>query len=91
EERLELISNLSRKYGDSIEAILAHRDNAAAELDKIERSEERTAELFVEIDAYLRRVGVISAELSKKRQTAAKRISKTVETQLQDLAMNARF
>ena len=31
EERLELIGSLTRKYGDSIEAILAHRDDAAVE------------------------------------------------------------
>lgn len=91
EERLELIHGLKRKYGDSIEAILAHRDDAAIELDKIERSEERSEELYVEIDKYLRKIGSVSAELSRKRQAAATRIAQTVESELRDLAMNARF
>ena len=40
EERLELISQLKRKYGMDITVVLARRDEAAAELEKISHSEE---------------------------------------------------
>ena len=87
EERLELINTLKRKYGVDIPAILAARDRAADELDQITHSEERMAELEKETDRYLRRIGQMSQTLSQKRQVAAKRLAKDVETQLADLRM----
>ncbi len=87
EERLELINMLKRKYGADIPAILAARDQAAAELDQITHSEERMAELEKEIDRYLRRIGQMAQALSQKRQAAAKRLATAVETQLADLRM----
>jgi DNA repair protein RecN (Recombination protein N) len=87
EERLELINLLKRKYGADIPAILAARDQAAAELDQITHSEERMAELEKEIDRYLRRIGQMAQALSQKRQAAAKRLATAVETQLADLRM----
>ena len=87
EERLELINTLKRKYGVDIPAVLAARDRAADELDQITHSEERMAELEKETDRYLRRIGQMSQTLSQKRQVAAKRLAKDVETQLADLRM----
>ncbi len=87
EERLELINMLKRKYGADIPAILAARDQAAAELDQITHNEERMAELEKEIDRYLRRIGQMAQALSQKRQVAAKQLATAVETQLADLRM----
>lgn len=91
EERIELINQLKRKYGDTIDDVLAFRDNAAAQLTKFERSGERIGELEKEIDGYLRKIGRIAATLSKKRQKAAQKLAKTVEIELGNLRMNARF
>jgi DNA repair protein RecN (Recombination protein N) len=87
EERLELINTLKRKYGADIPAVLATRDQAAAELDQITHSEERMAELEKETDRYLRRIGQMAQLLSQKRQAAAQRLAKVVEAQLVDLRM----
>ncbi len=91
EERLELINRLKRKYGDSINEILATRDHAAAQLDKIENSGERINTLTQEIERDLRTIGQMGQALSHKRQAAAKKLSHTIETELKDLKMNAQF
>ena len=91
EERLELINRLKRKYGADIAEILELRDNAAAELDKIENSGERLAELHTEIDQALRDMGGSAEKLSQKRQKAGVRLGRVVEKELGHLKMNAQF
>ena len=92
EERLELIHGLKRKYGDTIEEILAWGVEARRELEQIEHNEERTETLVIEIDQYLRRIGKMSQSLSEKRRAAAGRLAQAVESELADLNMSgARF
>ncbi|HRQ40837.1 MAG TPA: DNA repair protein RecN [Chloroflexota bacterium] len=87
EERLELIASLKRKYGENIEEILALREKAITELTYIGNSETRIAELELEQEKYLRRVGEMAAKLSQKRQAAAGKLATAVITQLSDLNM----
>ena len=92
EERLNLIGNLKRKYGDDVEAILQFRDEAAAELEAIGHNEERTETLEGEVDDYLHRIGQMAQALSQKRQAVADRLAAAVERELADLNMaGARF
>ena len=87
EERLELIASLKRKYGADVAAVLALRDRATAELENINRSEERATELETEQDRYLHRIGRMALALSQKRQAAAQKLAAVVEQQLADLRM----
>jgi DNA repair protein RecN (Recombination protein N) len=48
EQRLDLIYKLKRKYGDSVEDILAFAEKARAELDRIEFSQEHYEQLQAE-------------------------------------------
>ena len=91
EERLELISNLRRKYGDTIEEIIAYGDEKSAELDKFERSGVRIEKLSAEIEQYLHKLGKAAKRLSLQRKESAERIASTVERELRDLRMSARF
>jgi DNA repair protein RecN (Recombination protein N) len=92
EERLELLRTLKRKYGDTIEEILAYGKETADKLDTLENSEERGNQLSAEIeraDAELRR---LSADLSKQRHKAAEEFEEITLSELRDLAMEkARF
>ncbi|MFW6097662.1 MAG: DNA repair protein RecN [Chloroflexota bacterium] len=88
EERLNLINGLKRKYGDSIEEILAHADDARQELEQIGHNEERTEELVLETDRYLHRIGDMAHALSTKRREAAERLAREVEKELADLNMS---
>ncbi len=87
EERLELISLLKRKYGDSIEAILLFREKALKDLEEISHSEERITQLNAECERYLQRIGAAAADLSEKRKAAAERMAKSVENELAELHM----
>jgi DNA repair protein RecN (Recombination protein N) len=87
EDRLDLIHRLKRKYGDSIEAVLAFAAKAAAELETITHSEERVEALQTEEAALLQEIGGLAAELSARRREAAERLSATVEAELADLKM----
>ena len=92
EERLELINQLKRKYGDTIAAILETRDEAATELKKLSNAEVRTEELEQEQERYLRQIGKLALTLSKKRQEAAQELSQNVQAPLAELGMEgARF
>ena len=87
EERLELISTLKRKYGDSIANVLATRERAERQLEQISHNEERLALLHEEQERLLRQVGLLADDLSKKRQNVAQRLSTAVENQLNDLQL----
>lgn len=92
EERLALIHSLQRKYGDSIEEVLAFADRARSELETIEHSEERTGELEVEEERLLHEVGRVGAELSAQRQETGERLAAGIEAELEELSMErARF
>lgn len=89
EERLALLSNLKRKYGGSIEAVLGFLERARRELDGITHSEERLEELQAQEDDLLYQIGGLAANLSQRRQKAAQKLARMVEEQLKDLRMEA--
>lgn len=92
EERLDLIYNLKRKYGDSIAEILAFAERAARELDDIAHSGERIAELQDQEKKLLAEIGRLAGELSAARREAGERLSAAIERELVDLNMGrARF
>lgn len=92
EERLALIHNLKRKYGDSIRAILNYAEQAKKQLDEISHASERLEELEVEKSNLLLQLGQHGQALSSKRHTVAQRLAQAIETELNDLSMSgARF
>jgi DNA repair protein RecN (Recombination protein N) len=92
EERLGLIVNLKRKYGGGIEAVLAFAENARQQLETIATASDRIAELEAEQETRLRELAVLGQTLSETRRSAAEKLGKAVENELDDLSMNgARF
>jgi len=88
EERLDLINTLKRKYNcDSIEALLAHAQAAAGELEAIEGSEERIAALGAEQERLLRQIGHEGVSLSSARVAASDDLAQAVEAELTQLKM----
>lgn len=87
EERLQLIHDLERKYGGTIEAVLAYAERIRAELETIENAEERL-EALSKIAASQKKNLALSAEkLSAKRYDVAAKIANRVESELKDLSM----
>lgn len=92
EERLDLIHNLKRKYGNSISEVLRFAGQAAEELHAITHNEERITELQEEEARLLAAVGERAVELSAARREVADRLESAVEEELEDLNMQqARF
>lgn len=87
EERLELINKLRRRYGNSIEEIIAFADNARAELNGIEHSDERLEELRAKEFDLLQHIGEMSSKISDVRQRIGKQLSRRVSNELKDLRM----
>ena len=92
EERIEVLGRLKRKYGGSIEAVLAFAAKAQAELDNITHSEERLIALRTQEDHLLHQIGDLAAQLSAVRQQAGERLTRAIVKELGDLKMQeARF
>ncbi|TES91472.1 MAG: DNA repair protein RecN, partial [Anaerolineales bacterium] len=92
EERLNLIHNLKRKYGETIVEIIAYGENAQKELDAITHAEERLQELGVQEADLLGALAQKALVVSEERHKAAETMSQTIESELQDLRMEeARF
>lgn len=92
EERLDLIHKLQRKYGGSIEAVLAFATKARQGIETITHATERIAELEEEEKKALADLAQKGVALSKKRKEAAHVLESGVERELNDLNMaGARF
>ncbi len=92
EERLALIRRLERKYGETVEDVLAYAEEAKRELDTITHSDERIQELEAEEETLLAALSSRALELSERRREAAEELARRVERELADLNMEgARF
>ncbi len=89
EERLDLIFRLKRKYGQTVEEILAFEEQARQELDSITRSEELEAKLQQEQERSNRRLLELAQRLSQTRREAAARFQQQVCEELAFLDMPA--
>jgi DNA repair protein RecN (Recombination protein N) len=92
EDRLSQIKKLKRKYGDTVEAIIAFAEQADHELNLIENSAERIEALKAAEGRLSDELAKLAVALSEKRQRAAGELGAQVERELQDLRMSgARF
>ncbi len=92
EEKIGRLEALRRKYGRSVEDMLAHREQVEAELASLVGADVRIRELESERDQSIAAANEASSTLSRARARAAKKLAKAVEAELGDLAMNdARF
>jgi len=87
EDRLDLIQRLKKKYGGSVEAIIAMGKSLQEELQLFDNREARTAALTARFDEEASRLRTLAQQLSKKRIDAAKRMTTLVEAELATLKM----
>lgn len=92
EERLHTLRELMRKYGGTIDAVLAYAAEARAKLDRLEHHEAHVADLRAREAALLARIGERAAVLSARRREVATALTAAVERELADLRLaGARF
>ena len=87
EEQLDRLARVKRKYGSTGAEILAYRDQAAKELDSLERYEERLDRFQREFDEAFEAATRVALALRGKRQAAAAKLSKAISKELSSLGM----
>lgn len=87
EWRLELISQLKRKYGATIAEILAYAARIETEYEKLLHAEEHRGQLQETYERALSAYAALAERLSALRKAAAARLSEGLLPQMADLGM----
>ena len=87
EDRLALIDRLKRKYGDTVEAILAYAVETRQRLASLEHADERREVVRKELEKASDEYRKAAEALSEKRREAARRLVKLVREELAQLGM----
>ncbi|CAN5897676.1 DNA repair protein RecN [soil metagenome] len=87
EERLNLISSLKRKYGDSVKEILEFETRANAELALLNGHRTFVAHLQTQMHVLLEEAAGLAAHLAAARRNAALKLTAAVEEVLGGLGM----
>ena len=91
EDRLAALDKLRRKYGKTLDDVLAFQEDIAAKLNDVENKDELLAALRKELATAAGKYLAEARSLSKRRYEMARKLEKTVEAEINDLAMKAKF
>jgi len=92
DERLDAISGIKRKYGETAAAVSAYREEIARALDRIERHDAIVEETQAEVARAGEAASRQGRELSETRAEAAPRLERLIQRELRTLGMDhARF
>jgi len=87
EDRLALLDRLKRKYGKTIEDILAYGEQTRQQLAKLEHADERRDEVRRELEKAAAQYQKAAEALSVERREAARKLVKLVREELAQLGM----
>ena len=92
EERLALIAEMQRRYGDTVAEIIAYGERAAAEAMELEQSAQSVDELQAEADTLAAEAALAGAALSDNRRKSAQELLDQVQAECDSLRLaNARL
>jgi len=92
DERMDAISGIKRKYGETSAAVSAYREEIARALDRIERHDAIVEETQAEVARASEAASRQGRELSETRAEAAPRLERLIQRELRTLGMDhARF
>jgi DNA repair protein RecN (Recombination protein N) len=91
EDRLALLDRLKRKYGKTLDEVIAYGGDLGRKLSEIENRDDILRTLRKEVAAAADEYLKAARTLSRHRVPAARRLEKMVEKEINDLAMKARF
>ncbi len=86
-DRLDLIGRLERKYGPSLEDVIAFGENAKKRLEELNSGEENAEVLQAQLAQADRELTEKCAELTTSRKALATMLAENVIVQLKDLGM----
>lgn len=87
ESRMNLLNNLKRKYGKTIDELITYQSKLESEIAKIENYEESTSQLKEEIDLLYEKVIKYGQSLSKERRIVARTLRDHIVAEIQNLQM----
>ncbi|SPE23878.1 DNA repair protein RecN [Acidobacteriia bacterium SbA2] len=87
EDRLALLDRLKRKYGQTLEEIVAYGEKTRQELAKIEHADERRETIQRELEKVTCDYRKAAETLSMKRRESARRLTHLVREELAQLGM----
>lgn len=87
EDRLDLIYRLKRKYGATVEAVIAHGEACEAELVKLQNAEAQKEQLLKELAAAEEKANAFAEKLSVLRKEAIPQIEEKISETLHFLNM----
>jgi len=88
EARLDALDKLKRKYGGTLQEVLAFFAEVSRKADEVENASEHQATLQALQKKLAAQYEVLAGQLSEVRKAAAARLSRQVETELKCLAMS---
>lgn len=87
EERLSVIHQLKRKYGDSIPEILTYADEAKKELEQLENYEGHLAQLEKDVQKLEEQLLALGQKLHQERIKAGQQLEKAINHEMASLYM----
>jgi len=91
EERLALLDRLKRKYGPTLEQVIAYGEETRRKVSEMENKDQVLLELRAKLAVAAQDCLKAARILSRKRQDAGRKLEKLVEAEINDLAMRVSF
>lgn len=91
EDRLAALDRVKRKYGPTLEDAIALGTDLERKLNEMENKDEVLRKLRQQLSAAGEKYLETARGLSRRRYDAARKLEKLVESEINDLAMKARF
>lgn len=91
EDRLALLDRLKRKYGSTVDEVIAYGEEVARKLSELENREDLLRALNGQSEAAAASYLSAAQAISKMRYSAARELQKLVEAEVNQLAMKAQF
>ena len=85
EERIDLLATLRRKYGPTLEDVIARGTESSARLERLSGHAVLRRDAETRLEASIKELTSASMRLGAKRKKGAERLSKAVASQLSDL------
>lgn len=91
EDRLALLDRLKRKYGSTVDEVIAYGEEVTRKVNELENREDILRDLKKQLQSAASAYLSAAQSVSKKRYSSANALQKLVEAEINELAMKAQF
>ena len=82
EERLQVLNNLKRKYGPSLDSVIQFKDKLSGMMENLDHKEKALNIIIQDLDEKWGIIESLAMALSNERKKVAKRLEKSIEAEL---------